>query len=510
MRRHGTRLPKSRQGQRPGKATAGPNYRTSRLRLYALKVMPENIELYGEVDTRSESFRELLGSITKKGLLEPLIVTRDHFIVSGHRRYEVLKMKGQLMVPCRLMDVYYAELTKSRRIALLREHNRYRHKTAVQQVKESLVDLDPGSAAMQLEDEEERSLTLLETNGVVSVEIGKAKERYEISDEKKPHVKHIHKVFEKYADHLPINNRKVHYGLLDYKFIRGYDWPHRYLRRKKSDPPGSPRIANPLFGKKQTLYYANDDESYRATCDLLVRLRLNGEIPWEWLDDFTRPFEELWAFDNVEEFIRHEIEYFLVGYRRRLLQSQRNHYEVLVEKNTVLGMAQKVATRYGVEIGSARGFNSIDAYYDLVKRFKKSKKEKLILVMLTDYDPEGQRMLHTAGHVLCRDFNLMRCEFRIVPAGLTKEQAEGLPQQCFAKEYSSSYDWFVDLNDGDKSVWELEAMPPDELLAELEKVLQGVIDMPLLQIEKDREKEELKLIENIKPRLVEWLLANLT
>jgi hypothetical protein len=98
-------------------------------------------------------------------------------------------------------------------------------------------------------------------------------------------------------------------------------------------------------------------------------------------------------------------------------------------------------------------------------------------------------------------------DFSIVKAGVTKEQIEyyDLPPQNFAKETSSNYKWFVDRNNGDDSVYELEALNPEDLLTELEDVVESVIDIDLFNREVESEEEEAGYLEAARNKAIEAL-----
>jgi len=74
--------------------------------------------------------KELKKSIELCGLLEPLTITKDNLLVSGHRRYKVLQEIGYDVVDCRLSD--YENLN----IALV-ELNRYRKKSPSELLNEA-------------------------------------------------------------------------------------------------------------------------------------------------------------------------------------------------------------------------------------------------------------------------------------------------------------------------------------------------------------------------------------
>src|SRR5262249_11395984 len=151
------------------------------------------------------------------------------------------------------------------------------------------------------------------------------------------HVRHIKLALEQRRPYWPLTVRGVHYPLLNYDFIRGYYWPKSH---------------EPDYGTRRALKYVNDDNSYDATSDLLTRLRLNGEVPWEAIHDGTRPLREFNAFSNAKEFVRQEVEDLFNGYWRDLLQTQPNHVEVLVEKNTVYHMVLQVTEKYQIPTSS--------------------------------------------------------------------------------------------------------------------------------------------------------------
>jgi hypothetical protein len=401
----------------------GPTYTVTRKRLLSLKPSPENEHLY-RAPADDPDIDGLAASIKNDGLHEPLIVTSDNFIVSGHRRRAALQRIGRAWVPCRVLPFRRDSKTTDEYIALLREHNRQRDKTAAEQAREELVDISPDECRDGLLEQELTSVNAPEHNGVRVVTIEGAKRRHNISEDKAEHVKYIKKVvFEDLRDYWPLSVRGVHYPLLNYDFIRGVLFPHK---------------GQPGYGTKQELRYRNDDNSYHATSDLITRLRLCGEIPWEAFDDFTRPLEEFHPFANVREFLRQEVDKLLDGYWRDYLQTQPNHVEVVCEKNTVYHMVLQVTKKYQIWTSSGRGFNSIDPWHDLYERYVASGKTRLIVIILSDYDPEGEWIPHVGGRVLRDDFGVPTENLTIIKAGVTREQIDkyDLPPQNFAKEGS--------------------------------------------------------------------------
>jgi hypothetical protein len=114
------------------------------------------------------------------------------------------------------------------------------------------------------------------------------------------------------------------------------------------------------------------------------------------------------------------------------------------------------------------------------------------LIVLSDFDPEGERIPHTAGTTLRDNFHVPPEKLSIIKAGVTRRQIKqhGLPQQNFAKDESNLKEWFVKRNGGDESVYELEALDPGIMLADLEATLQRVLDMKLFKAEQKIERKE--------------------
>jgi len=73
-----------------------------------------------------------------------------------------------------------------------------------------------------------------------------------------------------------------------------------------------------------------------------------GHVPLTALDDLTRISREyeFGTWDSIAQFIRDETDGFLSGYQRHRLEGQRNHVELLIEKNTLLNIVTPVADRF--------------------------------------------------------------------------------------------------------------------------------------------------------------------
>jgi hypothetical protein len=459
-----------------------------RKRVSSLKPSPENSDLYHSDDGDLDA----LAAAIKRNSCDPLVITADNYIVSGHRRRNALLINGRGFVRCKVLPVRRDSMAKDDYIALLRDYNQQRSKTVGDEVREELVDMAPEGVSAGLHRVHFESICAPELNGLESLEIEGQKKRYNISADKMEHVRHILLVVEQRKAYWPLSVRGVHYPLLNYDFIRGIYHPRR---------------EEPDFGIPRQLRYENDRNSYQATSDLITRLRLRGEIPWQAFDDFTRPMQEFFAFKDVRQFIRQQYKELFRGYWRDLLQSQPAHIEVVCEKNTIYHMALRVTEKYQIPTSSGRGFNSIDPWHDLYLRWVLSAKARLIVIILSDFDPEGEEIPHTAGRTLRDDFAMAEESIRIIKCGVTRDQIERyhLPAQNFAKEDSSNYKKFVERNGGEDTVWELEALDPEDMMRDLDETIRGVLDLELFNREKKREHKESAYIRKFRARALRAL-----
>lgn len=89
-------------------------------RIDSLTAHPENEKIYHRVNTTADY--ELKESIKREGLLEPIAITRDGTILSGHRRFRACSELGHKEIECRVVR------SKNHIITLI-SYNKHRTKT---------------------------------------------------------------------------------------------------------------------------------------------------------------------------------------------------------------------------------------------------------------------------------------------------------------------------------------------------------------------------------------------
>ena len=433
----------------------------------ALIPAEENGGLYRPVDPGSPDIHRLAEGMRKHGVLVRLVVTRDGVVLSGHRRREAALLAGLPTVPCTVMDMAHDDPLF---LPLLREYNRQRVKGIDEVVREEIVSTDPEEAYRLLVEHRKRESEVSAEPMVVEGRTCRAR----ISKAKHPLMAAIKRVVEELRQFWPLSDRQVHYSLLN-------EPPLRHAGKPEST-------------------YANDKSSYRALTDILTRMRLKGLLPFRAIADPTRPFTKWRVYDNPADFVREELEGLLRDYGRNLMGSQGKYIEVLGEKLTLQGTIEPVLADYCVPFTIGRGYCSLEPRYNLTQRFRASGKERLVLLILSDLDPDGEEIAQSFVRSLRDDFGVE--EVHAVKVALTAEQIEefDLPPRMEAKRTSANHAKFVARHG--RYAFELEALPPEVLQGVLRRTLDQVIDVKRFNDEIDREKQDAAELEAYRRRLL--------
>jgi hypothetical protein len=412
-----------------------------------VKVARENDLLYDRFGIANLDDYELTVSIRDHGIQEPLTLSTDHVLLSGHRRFAAAKYLGLKDVPVRVVEVDFNSLTKTERIETLRLHNQQREKSPGERIKEKLLTIDPAKAYTTLLKKRVDVLTMKGTDKA-NVSMGAVKKRARITT--LAFLNAVKKVIQDNKEYWPLTDRRVHYLLLNNPPLR--------------------------HDKKPESVYVNDKNSYKACTNLLLRARLTADIPWASIEDTTRPIQRGGGFSTFEEFVVQETEDFLTNYSRNLMQGQPRHIEIMLEKNALRTVIESVAREYCIPCTTGRGFSSLSPRHDLYRRFKQSGKSKLVLLMLTDFDPDGEQIASSFARSLRDDFGLT--DIHAVKVALTAQDViyNDLPSDMDAKPSSPNYKKFIRKFNSTKVV-ELDAAPVKFLQAKLREAIHSVIDV---------------------------------
>jgi len=390
------------------------------VRLSAIRPCPENNDVYGGLSLSDPDVADLLASIRANGLLEPLRISADDYIVSGHRRRFCACLAGLETVPAIRDPISYAN-DREAFLRLLIEANSQRKKTPGMLLREAVMKIDPEQAVDELRQEQQSAADERRFGDSEWVDAKNVRGRRKISPASMPFLEAALRVIEEHEEFWPLSVRQIHYRLL------GPDAPLKHAAKPDST-------------------YSNDAKSYRTLCDLLARGRVEGRIPWQAIDDETRPEMLSDHFWNTRQFFESEISNFLRGYTRNRQQSQPNHIEIIAEKLTAKTILESVAARYSVPLTINRGMSGPTVKKKVADRFWRSGKERLILLVVSDLDPAGDAIAQDIRDAFERDFGVDEDHIETRKVALTIDQVDdlALDPSMEAKESSPTYSAFVD------------------------------------------------------------------
>jgi hypothetical protein len=440
--------------------------------LDAIRPAPENGLLYDAFSPNTdEDDLKLYMSIKTEGIREPLHLSSDDYLLSGHRRYAAARWLGLETVPCIVFDdVDFGDLSADERLSVLSLYNKQRDKSHAERLREAMQEIDPDEAYERLLiDRFERRQIDIEDN----VTLGNVKKRARITTI--GFLRAAQKAIESEKEYWPLTVRRVHYLLLN------------------DPPPRTDRKPGKAYkNKKPPEIYKNNKGSYKALTNLLLWARLTGIIPHAAIEDELRPIRVIATYQHSTDYIKEETRDFLRHYARDLLRGQAHHIEILVEKNAIRKHVELVADEYCIPCTTSRGYASLTPRWEMVKRFKQSGKERLFLLILSDIDPDGEEIAASFPRSLRDDFGLLNVTAHKVAISGADVREQGLPSDLEAKVSSKNYKKFVARHG--LHVAELDAAPVALLQGKLRDAIENCLDMDLFRAEVAKETEDARFI----------------
>jgi hypothetical protein len=216
----------------------------------------------------------------------------------------------------------------------------------------------------------------------------------------------------------------------------------------------------------------NTQRSYKCTASLVNDARIAGMIDWDAIEDRTRSFITRSRWTSGASILRGCAEQFHMD----MWEGQERRVFVIVEKEALVGVLERVCTEYDVPLLAARGYPSASVmreFCDEVVIPTISEGQDVLILHLGDHDPSGLDMtrdltdrieMFSTGH----DFELRRI-------ALNMSQVEELkPPPNPAKTTDARFKTYMRQH-GSKS-WELDALQPSYLSKLLTKHIKKEID----------------------------------
>ena len=419
----------------------------------SIRQTPENWRIYIRPEA-DDQFPALVASVREKGILTPLDVSKDGFVLSGNRRHAAAGEVGLETIPIIRHDIEVGPMPPEERAKVLVAYNHgTRVKTVTESITEAMMAVDPGEAIRLAENRKAQVFTKVKTSHEL-IESEGGSRRTNPEKQRGEFLCAVMDILRDLEDRdmLPISARHIHYKLL----------------------AGGVRTSAGKAGHS----YGTKQSDCKLLSKLLTDARSRGNIDDSWLSDETRPTHSFDHCDTINEYVAGEVKGLFQNFFSNVHRDQPAHVEIIVEKNTIFPLLSKhISHELRIPISSARGYLSYPAACAIRNRFMASGKAELYIVYVSDHDPEGIDMPKSFVKYLEEDHGI---EAKVIRAAVTDEQIEqyGLLADAEAKAKSSRYDSYVDLYG--IRVWELDSMDPEILIHEVKQACLSCLDVESL------------------------------
>lgn len=222
---------------------------------------------------------------------------------------------------------------------------------------------------------------------------------------------------------------------------------------------------------------ANNLQEYKRAASIINDGKLAGLIDWDMLEDRTRSFIRRSRWTSPISIVDACAE----QYHQDMWLGQSRRVFVIVEKEALVGVLERVCHKYDTPLLAARGYPSSTvlrefAIEDILPAMREG--QSGLVLHLGDHDPSGidmtrdllERLRMFGGHT----FDLKRIALNI-------EQVEELrPPENPAKSTDSRFGAY--LRAYGESSWELDALTPQYLDALVSSHIESVIDKGVWEV----------------------------
>lgn len=245
----------------------------------------------------------------------------------------------------------------------------------------------------------------------------------------------------------------------------------------------------------------NDERSYKNIGVLINKGRLAGLIDWNFIVDRARYLRRRPNWDSPLDILSSCAGQFTCS----LWEEQDYSPEIWVEKEALIGIAERVGLDLDVPYYTCKGFNSQSEMWSAAQRFRSQLKMKKtpVVFYLGDHDPSGLDM----SRDLQDRVRMFGANIEIKRIALNIEQVEELDLPANpAKSTDTRYKEY-EREFGEDS-WELDALNPTQLVKLIEDSILEIADEQLFEEARERQKQGREVLTKIVNRyddVVEYL-----
>lgn len=227
----------------------------------------------------------------------------------------------------------------------------------------------------------------------------------------------------------------------------------------------------------------NHQTEYGKLGNILKKGRMAGIVDWNAIEDrVRRPQLPYWVHgqaDAVDDMIKH--------YRLDRQFGQKHNIEVWVEKDALSNVLYRVTAKYGIRLMVNRGYSSCSAMYEAYRRLGNGD----TILYFGDHDPSGLDMIRDVYDRLF-EFGI---DVNVIPVALNMEQIKKFnPPPNPTKIQDSRSPQYIE--EFGYTCWELDALPPKELVKLVEDNIVSRIDMAMYNWRMEVERQDIRDLKN--------------
>lgn len=231
---------------------------------------------------------------------------------------------------------------------------------------------------------------------------------------------------------------------------------------------------------------SNQESSYKRTSSVLQMGRMTGQVDWDTIVDRARVPRMRSEFETIDDFIN-AVKH---SYRCIRWEDQDYYLEVLVEKEALAGILEKITTKYHVRLLVNKGYSSASAIHDLAQRMNEQQRDKYCHILyLGDHDPSGIDMFRDIRDRLKK----FKCSASVESIALTRDQIDeyDLPPNPAKTTDPRSRKYYEKYG---AHSWEIDALNPEALVSILKEHILEYLDINQYNNMLKKEKRELQKI----------------
>ena len=249
---------------------------------------------------------------------------------------------------------------------------------------------------------------------------------------------------------------------------------------------------------RDDIVHPNTISAYNTLSGWIRDDRLDGTVPWSWVEDRLRKARGWAGWDNPLEFIGDALD----GYYRDPWQDEaQTHYvEGWCEKDALSGIFMDALGYYRVTLNVGRGYDGWSSIKRAADRYHYQEEtfgRDTTVLYFGDFDPSGEDMHRS----LVERINALDAFPDVVKVALTLEDARRLPGDV-TKAGDSRAAAFV-ARYGNLAV-ELDALPVEELQQRIRDGVESVMNMNALReshrLEREQREQMSELAEELANR----------